>query len=286
MSLRLARTTMPRVLLIHQNAVEASERAKTLRAGGYDVTVIVPQGLKFLRDVRRAIPDAIVIDIERLPSVGRDIGIALRMAKSTRNLPMVFAGGVRGENRRHQDVFARRLVRFLAEDRNRTETRDDGSTHYRSSRAAIDLRAVLRHAAAEKARHQAELVDRTRRCARRILQIAWPIARRREAALRAQPRSQSDDMVRPLEQGAESTNQENRSKLERRINLGRLAKENFHDGDRLVADLSAQRWPRQRIGRFQSVRNRCNLVGIAIQAPKSAATLNLLTVGRNLFRRF
>jgi hypothetical protein len=85
---------MRRVMLIHQNAVEASERAKTLRAAGYDVTVIVPQGLKFLRDVRRAIPDAIVIDIERLPSVGRDIGIALRMAKSTRNLPMVFAGGV------------------------------------------------------------------------------------------------------------------------------------------------------------------------------------------------
>jgi len=84
---------MRRVLLIHQNAVEASERAKTLRAAAYDVTVIVPQGLKFLRDVRRAIPDAIVIDIERLPSVGRDIGIAVRMAKSTRNLPMVFAGG-------------------------------------------------------------------------------------------------------------------------------------------------------------------------------------------------
>jgi len=85
---------MPRVLLIHQNAVEASDRAKTLRAASYDVTIIVPQGLKFLRDVRRSIPDAIVIDIERLPSVGRDIGIALRMAKSTRNLPMVFAGGV------------------------------------------------------------------------------------------------------------------------------------------------------------------------------------------------
>ncbi len=85
---------MRRVLLIHQNPVEASERAKTLCAAAYDVTVIVPQGLKFLRDVRRAIPDAIVIDVERLPSVGRDIGIALRMAKSTRNLPMVFAGGV------------------------------------------------------------------------------------------------------------------------------------------------------------------------------------------------
>ena len=84
---------MRRVLLIHQNAGEGSERANILRDAGYDVTVIVPQGLKFLRDVGRALPDAIVVDIERLPSVGRDIGIALRMAKSTRNLPMVFAGG-------------------------------------------------------------------------------------------------------------------------------------------------------------------------------------------------
>jgi|HubBroStandDraft_6_1064221.scaffolds.fasta_scaffold363786_2 CheY-like chemotaxis protein len=85
---------MRRVLLIHLNSAEGTERANILRDAGYDVTVIVPQGLKFLRDVRRALPDAIVVDIERLPSVGRDIGIALRMAKSTRNLPMVFAGGV------------------------------------------------------------------------------------------------------------------------------------------------------------------------------------------------
>ena len=84
---------MRRVLLIHQNAVDATERAKSLRAAGYDVAVITPQGLKFLRDVRRDPPDAIVIDIERLPSVGRDIGMALRISKSTRLLPLVFAGG-------------------------------------------------------------------------------------------------------------------------------------------------------------------------------------------------
>ncbi len=84
---------MRRVLLIHQNLVEATEKAKSLRAAGYHVAVVVPQGLKFLRDVRRNPPDATVIDIERLPSVGRDIGLALRMSKSTRLLPMVFAGG-------------------------------------------------------------------------------------------------------------------------------------------------------------------------------------------------
>ena len=83
-----------RVLLIHLNAGEGTERAKLLRAGGYDVTRLLPQGLKFLRDVRRDPPDAIVIDLERLPSVGRDIGLALRMSKATRRVPIIFAGGV------------------------------------------------------------------------------------------------------------------------------------------------------------------------------------------------
>jgi hypothetical protein len=35
-----------------------------------------------------------VIDLDRLPSVGRDVGLALRMSKSTRVVPIVFAGGV------------------------------------------------------------------------------------------------------------------------------------------------------------------------------------------------
>jgi hypothetical protein len=84
---------MRRVLLIHLNAGEGTQRAESLRAAGYTVTRILPQGLKFLREVRKDPPDAIVIDLERLPSVGRDIGLALRMSKSTRHLPIVFAGG-------------------------------------------------------------------------------------------------------------------------------------------------------------------------------------------------
>src|ERR1700719_1303394 len=84
---------MSRVLLIHLNAGEGIERAKSLRAAGYDVTRLLPQGLKFLRDVRRDPPAAIVIDLERTPSVGRDIALALRISKSTRHVPLVFAGG-------------------------------------------------------------------------------------------------------------------------------------------------------------------------------------------------
>ena len=84
---------MQRVLLIHLNAGEGMARAQSLGAAGYHVRRVLPQGLKFLSAVRRDPPDAIVIDLERLPSVGRDIGLALRMAKSTRHVPIVFAGG-------------------------------------------------------------------------------------------------------------------------------------------------------------------------------------------------
>lgn len=38
--------------------------------------------------------DAVVIDLNRLPSHGREIGILLRGSKSTRHLPLVFLGGV------------------------------------------------------------------------------------------------------------------------------------------------------------------------------------------------
>jgi hypothetical protein len=84
---------MRRVLLIHLNEGEGIERAKSIRAAGYDVSRLLPRGLGFLRDVRRDPPDAVVIDIERLPSIGRDIGLALRMSKSTRRVPIIFAGG-------------------------------------------------------------------------------------------------------------------------------------------------------------------------------------------------
>jgi len=38
-------------------------------------------------------PDAVVLDLDRLPSHGREVGTMLRDSKSTRHLPLVFAGG-------------------------------------------------------------------------------------------------------------------------------------------------------------------------------------------------
>ena len=39
-------------------------------------------------------PAAMLIDLDRLPSHGREIGVALRNSKALREIPIVFAGGV------------------------------------------------------------------------------------------------------------------------------------------------------------------------------------------------
>lgn len=81
-----------RIRLIHWNAVEAKERAESLRAAGYDV-VCEAFGPDGLRALRQELPAAVVIDLGRLPAQGRDVGLALRHAKATRHVPLVFVAG-------------------------------------------------------------------------------------------------------------------------------------------------------------------------------------------------
>jgi hypothetical protein len=83
---------MTLVRLIHWNAEEAKERARRLQALGYQVvhSMMNPVGL---REMRQNPPDAIVIDLSRLPSQGRDLGMNIRKYKSTRHVPLVFIGG-------------------------------------------------------------------------------------------------------------------------------------------------------------------------------------------------
>jgi hypothetical protein len=84
---------MGRVQLIHWNAEEADERAERLRALGYDVSCDLSAGPAFLRALKQDPPAAIVIDLARLPSQGRDMGISLRKGGATRHVPLVFVGG-------------------------------------------------------------------------------------------------------------------------------------------------------------------------------------------------
>ena len=84
---------MLRVRLIHWNATEAKARATVLRAAGYVVAADPFAGTDSLRALRRRPPAVMVIDLGRLPMQGRDVGLALRHAKVTRHVPLVFVDG-------------------------------------------------------------------------------------------------------------------------------------------------------------------------------------------------
>jgi hypothetical protein len=84
---------MKRVQLLHWNAEEAKERAERLRAVGYVVVWEIPGGSAFLRELGKNPPAAVVIDLSRLPSHGRDIALLIRQRKATRHIPLVFVEG-------------------------------------------------------------------------------------------------------------------------------------------------------------------------------------------------
>jgi hypothetical protein len=83
---------MRRVQLIHWNAPEAEERIARIRAAGYNVAY-EPLAPDTLRELSAHPPAAVVIDLARLPTQGRDVGLAIRHSKSTRHVPLVFVDG-------------------------------------------------------------------------------------------------------------------------------------------------------------------------------------------------
>jgi len=83
---------MTRVRLIHWKAEEASERIERLKSAGYEVEYSQLDGEGF-RSLRNNPPAAFVIDLSRLFSHGRDVGMSLRGYKATRSVPLVFVEG-------------------------------------------------------------------------------------------------------------------------------------------------------------------------------------------------
>ncbi len=83
---------MATVRLIHWNAAEAADRAARFPADEFQVdhSQLDPTGLRALRANP---PGALVIDLGRLPSHGRDVGVAMRQARATRGIPLVFVDG-------------------------------------------------------------------------------------------------------------------------------------------------------------------------------------------------
>ena len=83
-----------KIRLIHWNPDEGGERVAFLKRRGITVD-FEPFDGKMLKRIGEEPPDAAVIDLTRMPSQGRDVAIAIRIRKSTRQIPVIFAGGSR-----------------------------------------------------------------------------------------------------------------------------------------------------------------------------------------------
>lgn len=79
---------MARLRLIHWKPEEARERVAGLRAAGHTVNATPFRNLGELRSA-----DALLIDLTRLPSQGRDLALGVRERKATRHLPILFLEG-------------------------------------------------------------------------------------------------------------------------------------------------------------------------------------------------
>ncbi len=84
---------MPRVRIVHWKASEAGPLIEVCRAGGFDVEFSDIPSPELAREIRHNQPDAVVIDLTRTPSHGREMALALRRTKYSRHIPIVFVGG-------------------------------------------------------------------------------------------------------------------------------------------------------------------------------------------------
>jgi CheY-like chemotaxis protein len=85
---------MQRLRVIHWDAEEARALVELCRGAGYQVDYDSGGGTAVVKATRKApVPDAIVIDLTRLASHGREVGVALRNYKALRATPIVFVDG-------------------------------------------------------------------------------------------------------------------------------------------------------------------------------------------------
>ncbi|HZW08264.1 MAG TPA: hypothetical protein VFF69_00035 [Phycisphaerales bacterium] len=83
---------MPNLVVVHWKPEEIESRLARLRAG-HQVSVHSDQSGRWWREIRHNPPDAVIIDLSRLPSHGRELGDSLRTHKATRGVPILFIGG-------------------------------------------------------------------------------------------------------------------------------------------------------------------------------------------------
>jgi CheY-like chemotaxis protein len=81
------------VRLVCPDPERADRFARQLRASGHEVSLAPPDGGVALREIRADPPDAVVLDLSSRPAHGRDLAIAIRAARSTRQVALVIVDG-------------------------------------------------------------------------------------------------------------------------------------------------------------------------------------------------
>jgi CheY-like chemotaxis protein len=84
---------MMNIQLIHWNTEERDQKVEYLTQAGHTVDTTLPNGPPFLRKLSEKPPDAILIDLTRLPSQGREVAISIRQRKAIRQIPILFLNG-------------------------------------------------------------------------------------------------------------------------------------------------------------------------------------------------
>lgn len=81
--------TRGNVFLIEWDSDSAERTAAALRRQGWRVEVESENGGRAYRAIRTSVPDAVVLDLRRKPSHGREVGGALRELNATRAVPIL-----------------------------------------------------------------------------------------------------------------------------------------------------------------------------------------------------
>ncbi len=92
------------VRLICWKEDRARELAAELEAAGFAVDSNALEG-PALRELGQAPPDAVIIDLGRLPAQGRDVGVTLRTTARSRHTPLVFVDGAEDKVARVREVL-------------------------------------------------------------------------------------------------------------------------------------------------------------------------------------
>jgi DNA-binding response OmpR family regulator len=82
-----------RLFLFHWNLEECRAKAAALRALGWRVDTEHEDGARGGKKVLARPPDAVLIDLSRLPSHGRQTAAGIRGMKAGRRVPIIFIGG-------------------------------------------------------------------------------------------------------------------------------------------------------------------------------------------------